>query len=201
MPMMLANPEKWARLSASLERPKVYSQDGEEHVIAALFDRPDPDEHLRRFVDIGAWDGVYLSNVHALALAGWRGALIESDGAKFDLALRNYADRPDILVRLYKLTLADGIDPALAGPSPCDFLNLDIDGEEYELLCRMKSRPLVLCVEHQATDGPDCLPGMGAYGQAGMNVMARMLASRGYELVAYNACNGIYVHESSGITP
>lgn len=56
----------------------MYSQNNEEEIILNYFG-----DHVGRFLDIGAYDGVTLSNTRALALKGWRGMLIEPSPSAF----------------------------------------------------------------------------------------------------------------------
>ncbi|KAH8069403.1 hypothetical protein JL721_5963 [Aureococcus anophagefferens] len=61
------------------------SQNGEDGVIAAIFACLDKRQRpkTRWCVDVGAWDGVHLSNTHTLLTAGgWRGALLEADAER-----------------------------------------------------------------------------------------------------------------------
>jgi len=63
-------------------RRSVYSQNGEDGVIAEVFRRL-PSAVPRWYVEFGAWDGKYGSNCYALALQGWRGVMIEGDPSRF----------------------------------------------------------------------------------------------------------------------
>jgi FkbM family methyltransferase len=69
----------------------MYSQNQEEAIILQYF--------LNKkgtFLDIGANDGVTLSNVRALAELGWSGDLIEPSKKTFDKAVYNYKDYRNI---------------------------------------------------------------------------------------------------------
>lgn len=64
-----------------------YSQLDEECVIVDFFkDRP-PGNYL----DIGAWDGVQMSNTRRLAELGWHGVLVEPGAKNFSLLIENMA--------------------------------------------------------------------------------------------------------------
>ena len=62
-----------------------YSQNNEEEVILNYFDGK-----IGTFLDVGANDGVTLSNTRALAERGWRGVLIEPSPKAFALLKENY---------------------------------------------------------------------------------------------------------------
>ena len=65
----------------------MYSQNNEEQIILNYFSGK-----KGTFLDIGANDGVTLSNVRALAELGWKGALIEPSKISYDKAVKNYKD-------------------------------------------------------------------------------------------------------------
>lgn len=70
----------------------MYSQNDEERRIADYFGG-----YVGRFLDIGANDGVTLSNTHALALADWSGVCVEPSPQAFSRLAALYATRPDIV--------------------------------------------------------------------------------------------------------
>lgn len=70
----------------------MYSQNDEERRIADYFGG-----YIGRFLDIGANDGITLSNTHALALLDWSGVCVEPSPAAFARLTALYAERPDIV--------------------------------------------------------------------------------------------------------
>ena len=64
----------------------MYSQNNEEQVILNYFSN----QNQGIFLDIGANDGITLSNVRALAEKGWKGALIEPSKISYNKAKENY---------------------------------------------------------------------------------------------------------------
>jgi len=68
-----------------------YSQNNEQAVITAYFG-----SEIGRFLDIGAYDGVRLSNTRALLEKGWNGTLVEPSPIVFTQLMANtveYADK------------------------------------------------------------------------------------------------------------
>lgn len=63
-----------------------FSQNDEEDVILSFFHGRAPG----RFLDIGAHDGIALSNTRALALLGWGGMLVEPSPAPFCALMDTY---------------------------------------------------------------------------------------------------------------
>jgi len=65
--------------------PKFYGQHGEDYLLFTLFHR-----HADGFyVDIGAFDGVHISNTYAFERLGWRGICVEAHPRYFSLLERN----------------------------------------------------------------------------------------------------------------
>lgn len=62
-----------------------YSQNNEQQIIANYFNGK-----IGTFLDIGANDGVTLSNTYALAEKGWKGVGIEPSKIAFDKLVNNY---------------------------------------------------------------------------------------------------------------
>ena len=80
---------------------KDHSQNGEQQIILDYF----KDRYNGRFLDIGANDGITLSNVYALALKGWGGAMCEPSPKAFYLLQRNYKELPQVTL----LNIAIGV--------------------------------------------------------------------------------------------
>lgn len=68
--------------------PRFYSQNGEDWYVWNILDRPSSG----CVVEVGAFDGIFLSNSHALELIGWRAICIEPHPEYFEQCRRN---RPD----------------------------------------------------------------------------------------------------------
>lgn len=64
----------------------MYSQNNEEEIILNYFS----DQEQGIFLDIGANDGITLSNVRALAEKGWKGCLVEPSIICYEKAKENY---------------------------------------------------------------------------------------------------------------
>jgi hypothetical protein len=102
-------------------------------------------------VDIGASDGLTMSNSIALYREGFGGLAVERNEDKFyrlAFTLRHYP-----AVALARVSVSpDNVQPLLASngaPSAPSFLNLDIDSYDYYVLDRLLEafRPSLMCVE------------------------------------------------------
>jgi FkbM family methyltransferase len=71
----------------------MYSQNDEESVIVPFFHEK---QYPKRFLDIGAHDGVTFSNTRRLSELGWGGTLVEPSSAAFTGLMKNHLDRPDV---------------------------------------------------------------------------------------------------------
>lgn len=137
----------------------VYSQSGEDGVIARLFDRIGSTN--RFFVEFGAKDGRWLSNTANLRLhRGWTGLLMDgevaesSDGtsqAEADAGARLPADESAARVR-QELVTRENINELLTHygvPTTFDLLSIDIDGNDYWVWQALEGfRPRVVLVEY-----------------------------------------------------
>ena len=78
-----------------------YSQHDEQDAIGRLI-RAWParagGNNARRFLDIGAYDGIRYSNTHFLALMGWSGVCVEPSFHPFAKLARLYRDNPRIVL-------------------------------------------------------------------------------------------------------
>jgi FkbM family methyltransferase len=63
----------------------MYSQNNEEEIILNYFG-----SRIGTFLDLGAYDGVRLSNVRALAELGWSGVMVEASPKVFQQLKKNY---------------------------------------------------------------------------------------------------------------
>jgi hypothetical protein len=158
------------------------SQNGEDGIIARIFQLlpPSPataDGQTKRLcIDVGAWDGVHLSNTHSLLFpesddeSPWRGVLIEADPEKCLQLSKLHQDTqnvvlnvsisvepPDSINNLYRVLENEEtfINQQI------DFLCIDIDGSDYfvlhDLLHFSHFRPLVLCIEFNPTMPDDLI--------------------------------------------
>jgi FkbM family methyltransferase len=67
-------------------RPAYYSQNGEDYLLWQVLG---PDRRQGYFVDVGAFDGVHLSNSYSFEVAGWTGICVEAHPDFFPLLQAN----------------------------------------------------------------------------------------------------------------
>jgi hypothetical protein len=127
--------ENLAGLSKGTAR-SVYSQNGEEGVLEAIF--AGIGETNRFLVDIGAGDGVALSNTRLFIERGWTGARFDVKNGEGVHQECVTAENVSSLLAKYRV------------PRDFDLLSLDIDGVDWWVLrsiLRGGYYPRVMCVE------------------------------------------------------
>ena len=107
--------------------PQYFSQLGEDCLLALFFEF----KSHGFFVDVGAFDGIYLSNTYFFEQLGWTGICVEASPTYFNLCVRNRprskcynvacldADRGMVDFRVERGGLFSGIavdEQAIAGP-------------------------------------------------------------------------------------
>lgn len=162
----------------------------------------------RTCIEFGAGDGKELPvTVGRLIDAGWKATLFEPDPVSFAALGEVYPYRNgDVGLRLDTIR-PENIEAVDGAFAECGVCVIDVDGNEYAILAAMKSKPVVVVVEHwdecdqsnpRAAAVPKSVgefsPGGFIY-QANAPAVAQLMADRGYELVWANRINGIYVRD------
>ena len=179
-----------------------HSQWGEHQIIAALLAQiKNPDKWC---VDVGAGDGVSLSNTRQLIDSGYRGVLIEADAAKFELLKANAADGVIPIKRYVMPEGDDSLDSILnqtAVPRDFDFLSIDIDGHDFHVWNELTGyHPKVVCIEFNPTMADDLyfMQPKGNYDTpygSSLRAINRLAMSKGYRLVGLTVTNAIFAHD------
>lgn len=136
---------------------KVYSQNGEDGIIAEIFRRIGTGS--KRFVEFGVQNGLEC-NSHLLLLKNWGGMWIEGREASCaDLRIRFEAVlREGRLKLINSFVTAENIDALITthAGTDIDFLSIDIDGNDYWIWKEIISiSPRVVCIEYNGKFPPD----------------------------------------------
>jgi hypothetical protein len=183
-------------------RRDVYSQTGEDGIIEAIL-RTLPDND-RWCVEVGAWDGVYLSNTrHLIESSGYAAVLIEGDAAKFAALERNCAAYERVICRHAYVGFSpiESLDTLLATcaiPADFDLLSIDVDGNDFHIWKAMTTyRPKVVVVEFNPT-----IPTEVRFAQpadpalnlgSSLTALVELGEAKGYRLVAVLHYNAFFV--------
>jgi len=136
------------RPKSSLGLPKS-SNFNEEDIIKDMIEKIGV-KH-RFCVDIGAADGVSMSNSYTLFQSGWSGLAVEYGGDSFAKLAYRYQSLKDVSLVRMGVSPANVLSLLSASGAPKDlgFLSLDIDGYDYFILEKIlfAYRPSIICVE------------------------------------------------------
>lgn len=134
----------WVHKIKNVEQWQKYSQRGEEAYINFILENlPSKGKHL---VEIGAWDGIYLSNTRNLIENGYTSLLIDGDNRGNGEVKEHFITKENVLdiLRQYET------------PEEFDFLSIDIDGNDLYILEQVlsKYKPSLIVAEYNPIWGP-----------------------------------------------
>ncbi len=138
---------------------QVFSQNGEDGIIAEIFRRIDVGN--KKFLEIGIGNGLE-NNTAFLLLKGWTGTWMDGDEKSIRFILRHF-ERPIQERKLQVLSAvvtAENINSLLEQadvPGDVALLSLDIDRNSYWILSALleKIRPIAIVVEYNSIIPPD----------------------------------------------
>lgn len=182
-----------------------HSQAGEDGILQELCRRIG----IRRnhYVDIGAHDGVYMSNTEHLRRHGWVGVCYEANRVRYERLkahLKQYRDNDCEQSTATPINVND-LCSAVIG---IDILSIDIDGPDYHVWDALTfARPTIVVIEIMArfTLGYFHIPSpqAPAIGNAStddesavgasFSAMVGLGVEKGYRLAAYTGLNCIFV--------
>jgi len=169
----------------------VYTQFGEDGLIATVFDRIGTTN--RQCFEIGAADGLYFSNTLRLRQQGWRACLMEKDRLLFNKLVSAYG-RDAACYWGQCSNLNQPLKDACFNRK-CDFGVIDIDGQDFYLWEDLTDfQPRVMLVEISTNGTMEPPPErFSETGQAGLDAIKTLGESKGYTLVAETFCNALFV--------
>ncbi len=175
-------------------RTNVFSQNGEDGVIAKLFEVAGIKTGY--LVEFGAWDGITYSNArhHYLTNPDFRLLMIEPDKDRYAQLERNYPERKVILMNAEiksgdefpNLTDVFSMNPL----SNVALLSIDVDGEDLNIWKSLQTdiyRPKIVIIEFSKWQEEEAL-----------SELEQCFAYRGYNLVCVTG-NFIFVDSRLGI--
>ena len=180
----------------------IYSQSGEDGILAELFRRLGIDRGF--CVELGAHDGIHLSNTrHLIERSRWNGILIEPDPRRFQQLRANVRDFGGVtcVEAWVSFEGRDTLDEILArngAPPDFDLLSIDIDGNDYHLWDSLRRfTPKVVIIEHTPTSPNDVAfvqpRDLRVSQGTSLRSIAHLAGEKGYELCAVTDTNGVFV--------
>jgi len=127
-----------------------YSHNGEDWVIDQLLEGLGIKTGW--FVDVGAWDGIYLSNTYRLVHQGWQGVEVEGDLNRYEQLFKNMEKfKVWCVCSMVQAKGIAGLDRLLQNtPVPQDFevLSVDVDSWDYWIWYYLeKYSPKIVVIE------------------------------------------------------
>jgi hypothetical protein len=187
----------------------VTSQHGEDGITQKIFSSVlPPNINTPWCVEVGAWDGNYLSNTwNLIKNLGWFSVQIEADLDRFIVLQKNYENDPVFCVHGKMLNpelMVWAIDGDLSDvlrkhpvPVDFDFLSIDIDSYDYQVWDSLRGfRPKVVCIEFcQAfKKGEEFIHGQDQiHTGSSLASLALLGKKKGYELVCVIGVNAFFV--------
>jgi hypothetical protein len=132
-------------------------------------------------VEIGANDGLWMSNTRHLINCGASSLFVESDFALYQQCVENWKNNPRVRVQcchVDRKNINAFID------NRCDVLSLDTDGGDYEIFKGLQVKPKIVIVEIDSSIPPD-VDGFNSDGGASYKTMVELGKEKGYELLCH----------------
>jgi hypothetical protein len=182
----------------------VFSQDGEDGIIAAILEKIPVNELTHWCVEFGAWDGIYCSNTRNLIQEkNYKAVLIEGSLERFNDLRKTYAANSGVepICSFVGFSQADNLDTILQKtsiPLEYDVLSVDIDGNDYHVWkAAAKYRPKVVCIEFNPTVPNEVeFVQLAAFSVShGCSILSlyKLGIEKGYSLVAASPRNAFFV--------
>lgn len=143
-----------------------YSQAGQDGNLREIFRRLRISNGV--FIEVGAWDGEYLSNTRSLVENGWTGVFIEGDLEKFRVLREKYQSKSIIKINEY-VGYVCSVDGVKRGENlrdilvdyvnedyieNIDFVGIDVHGADLEIALTLGFRPKVMAIEGGSNFSP-----------------------------------------------
>jgi len=165
----------------------VFSQNGEDGVIQAIFDLIKPE--TMTCMEFGAADGFFCSNTAYLwSRCGWEATLVESDNVLFK-GLEQATKRSDKVRSFHDMVT----NPDDFCPEVLDLISIDVDGEDFNIWERSKVRHRVVVIEHNPTFPPHVEMHAGQWVGASAASLVRLGELKGYSFLMATKTNCFFV--------
>ena len=144
----------WLAGSLGASELKVFSQNGEDGVLAEVFTRIGTTG--RYFVEFGVEDGREGNAVLLADVAGWAGLFMEADGARYARLARKYAGVPHVVTRQATVTpdTVERLFDEAGVPAEPDLLSVDVDGQDYWIWAAVRRAFRVVVIEYNSALPP-----------------------------------------------
>ena len=132
----------------------IYSQVGQDGILAEIFRRLSITKG--KFVEFGAWDGVFLSNSRWLFEQGWDGVFIEADEKRFKTLESSYKNTNtkciNAKVGISESDCLASVVESVMDVSTINFVSIDVDGVDLDIFEHMGFKPDAYLVRDDHVD-------------------------------------------------
>lgn len=187
--------------SVSKYKSNIHSQNGEDGILAFIFNSMDVANisYPKRCLEVGAYDGVWLSNTRNLILKGWDSIQIEGGEQFIELGFlyqdypKSYVICENVMVKTRGSRSIDSIlkrNGFLNGKKDdikIGCISVDIDGFDYSVFKNLKTKSVVCLIENNSH--------IKRFSRQGITSLTNLGKLKGYKLVAYTG-NVIFINEN-----
>lgn len=165
-----------------------YSQNGEEGLLIECLSRTGKVNKV--CVEIGANNGVWLSNTAMLCKDGWSGKMIESVHSLYMQCVENWKQFPEVKCQC---THVDKYNINAFVDDKTDVVSIDVDGIDYAIFKAMKAKPKIVIIEIDSSI-PPTEDKFNSEGGAGYKPMVELGIAKGYFLLCHTG-NLVFVDD------
>jgi hypothetical protein len=182
----------------------IRSQFGEDGVIEEMFRRISTNNKI--CVELGAWDGIHLSNVWNLwNNKDWVALLIEGDKDKFEVLANNARGVKNVHAYHAYVTATgsnslESILNKFDFPKDIDLVSIDVDGNDYYLFESLNNYfPRIVVIEYNPTIPPgiEIVQAEGEYFGSSALSLLRLSHKKGYKLAHMTSTNMFFVRQDA----
>lgn len=155
------------------------SQNGEEGLLIECLSRMKI--KTGHAVEIGANNGLWLSNTALLLKEGWTGKMVESNHSLYMQAVENWKTYPSVSVTNSHV---DAYNINAFVDEKCDVLSIDTDGQDYAIFKALKAKPRIVIIEIDSSIHPT-EDRFNNEGGAGYLPMVKLGIEKGYFLLCH----------------
>lgn len=172
-----------------------FSQNGEEGLLIECLSRMKV--KTSHAVEIGANNGLWLSNTALLLREGWSGKMIETNHSLYLQCVENWKQYPNVKCQC---TNVDKYNINAFVDDKTDVLSIDVDGTDYQIFKALKSKPKIVIVEIDSSIHPT-EDQFNDEGGAGYKPMVELAKEKGYFLLCHTGNLVVVANEFRELFP
>lgn len=164
------------------------SQNGEEGILIEVLSRMKIKKG--HAVEIGANNGLWLSNTALLLREGWNGKMVEAEHHLYLQCVENWKQYPEVKCQCSHV---DKYNINAFVTDQTDLVSIDVDGIDYDIFKALKCKPKIIIIEIDSSI-PPTENRFNIEGGAGYKPMAELGREKGYFLLCHTG-NLVFIDE------